>query len=378
MFVTHWSINRLLCALACCLPVCLTPIAAQAQIRLGMVLPLSGPLAGTGNDIVAGTKSAVDSINAAGGIKGQKIELMIEDDKFDPKQTEELARELAKGGTLSAFVSCFGTVNCLAMAKVAQDTGVPLLGPMAGSEALRDSKQTRVYSVRANASEEVGVLLKYLAAIKQENASVVVQDDGFGKAYASSLQLVSAKHGFKPSQQIIFDPKTPNYTDIAKRLMSDANASSVLLIANTLHSVAIIKALNDAKYYGQILNLAGQANGGFVRGLANSSQLAVFATVTPSPFGSSSPAAEAYRKDWRTSTGKDNFSYIGFEAYLNAQLLANVLRRSSNFSSDSVNRALSILNKANFYELNYSFTDKNRQAASFTDLAVMSKGTFKH
>ncbi len=351
---------------------------AQATIKIGMVLPLTGPLAGTGNDIAQGSKAVIDSINKAGGIKGQIIELLIEDDKFDAKLSESLSRDMAQSKGVSAFLSCFGTVSCLAVAKVAQESGVPLLGPIAGAEALRDAKQTKVYSVRANASEEVGVLLKYLSAINQNNAAVVVQDDGFGKAYAGSLQSIAPTYQFKPSVQITFDPKAPNYADIAKRIKAGNTAPSVLLIANTLHSVGIIKALNEAKYYGQVLNLAGQANGGFVKGLASSAQLAVFATVTPSPFGESSPAAQAYRTAWFSASGKDNYSYIGFESFLNAQLLTAVLKRSAGFNYAAVDKALAQLNKLNLYELNYSFADKRRQAASFTDLAVMSKGSFKH
>jgi branched-chain amino acid transport system substrate-binding protein len=352
--------------------------SANASIKIGMVLPLSGALSATGNDIVQGSKAAVDAINKAGGIKGQQLELLIEDDRFDAKLSEELARAMIKSKGVSALMSCFGTVSCLAVGRVAQETGVPLIGPIAGAEALRDAKFTKIYSVRASASEEVGVLLNYLLAIKQNNASVVIQDDGFGQAYAASLLAVSSKYDFKPAQQLVFDPKTPNYKDIAKKIIAKTDAPAVLLIANTQHSVGIVKALAEEKYYGQVLNLAGQANGGFVKGLANVTQFAVFSTVTPSPFSESSPAAQAYRADWKLATGNDHVSYIGFESYLNVQVLIAALKRSANFSSVSIDLAISQLNKVNYFELKYSFAAKSRQAANFTDLAVLSNGTFKH
>jgi ABC-type branched-subunit amino acid transport system substrate-binding protein len=351
---------------------------AQSSVKVGMVLPLSGPLAGTGNDIAQGARAAVDAFNQAGGLKGQKIELLIEDDRFDAKLSEELARDLIEKKGVVSLMSCFGTVSCLAVAKVAQEKKVPLLGPIAGAETLRDPERTFVYSIRANASEEVGMLLKYLSAINKNNAVVVIQDDGFGKAYAKSLESVSAQYAFKSALQFTFDPKAPNYPDIAKRVNAGGGTVAVILIANTLHSVGIIKALNDAKYYGQILNLAGQANGGFVKGLNTIPQMSVFATVTPSPFGERSPAAQAYRTQWKISTGNDNYSYIGFEAFLNAQVLLAALKRSNATTSAGIDKSLSGLNKANFYELNYSFSSKQRQAANFTDLAVLSQGTFKH
>jgi branched-chain amino acid transport system substrate-binding protein len=352
---------------------------AQNTIKIGMVLPLTGPLAGTGNDIAAGTRAAIEAVNQVGGIKGQKIELLIEDDRFDPKASEALSRELVKSKGAHALLSCFGTVSCLAVAKVAQDTNTPLLGAMAGAEILRDAKYTKVYNVRANASEEVGILLNYLDVLKLNKTPVAVQDDGFGNAYAASLKSSAAKHQFAPTNSVMFDPKKPDYPAIAAQLLAGNTAPpAVLLIANTLHSVGIVKALNEAKYYGQILNLAGQANTGFVKSIGAGEQLAVFATVTPSPFDNRSPAADAYRDAWRGLNKNDNYSYIAFESFLNAQVLIQALKRSANYTASGIDQALGQAGTMKFYELTYSFANKRRQAASYTDLAMLSKGVFRH
>lgn len=353
--------------------------AASGEIKIGMTLPLSGPLAATGNDIAAGSRAAVESFNKSGGHKGQKIELIIEDDKFDAKTSEDMARTLVKDKGAVALMSCFGTVNCLSVAKVAQESKVPLLGPIAGAEILRDSKYSSIYSVRANASEEVGALLNYLNVLQKQTSPVVIQDDGFGKAYANSLQSVTEKYQYKPSTKILFDPKTVNYKQIAAQLLAQGkDTSAIVLIANTVHSVGIIKALNDAKYYGEILNLAGQANGAFTKGLGAGNQLAVFATVTPSPFGLSNPAAEQYRAAWQAANNNQNYSYIGFEAYLNMEIMIAAIKRATQFNAQGLDTALNQLNNTQVGGLKYTFAGKRRQAASYTDLAVLSQGVFKH
>jgi branched-chain amino acid transport system substrate-binding protein len=378
--IYHMTASKLLIkAIVCVFAVFSSMVHAQNTIKVGMVLPLTGPLAGTGNDIAAGTRAAIELLNQSGGIKGQKIELLIEDDRFDPKASEALSRELVKSKGAHALLSCFGTVSCLAVAKVAQETNTPLLGAMAGAEILRDAKYTKVYSVRANASEEVGVLLNYLDALKLNKTPVAVQDDGFGNAYATSLKNSAAKHQFVPASNTLFDPKKPDYPTIAGQLLGqETDPPAILLIANTVHSVGIIKALNDAKYYGQILNLAGQANVGFIKNVGNGNQLAVFATVTPSPFDNRSPAAEAYRDAWRAVNKNENYSYIAFEAFLNAQVLIQALKRSANFTASGIDQALGQPGAMKFYELTYSFANKRRQAASYTDLAMLSRGVFRH
>jgi branched-chain amino acid transport system substrate-binding protein len=58
---------------------------ARAQILIGQTVGLTGPVAATVKEAVDGAKLYIDSVNAKGGIRGEKIELVTLDDKFDPK-----------------------------------------------------------------------------------------------------------------------------------------------------------------------------------------------------------------------------------------------------------------------------------------------------
>ena len=60
--------------------------AAQAQVKLGMAGPITGPSAAMGSQMKNGVEQAVEDINAAGGILGQKITISVGDDVSDPKQ----------------------------------------------------------------------------------------------------------------------------------------------------------------------------------------------------------------------------------------------------------------------------------------------------
>src|SRR5262245_5918487 len=67
---------------------------AQAPIKIGVIQPLSGPVAASGNYIRMGAEIGRDWINAKGGIGGRKIELVIEDNKSDPKEAASAAEKL--------------------------------------------------------------------------------------------------------------------------------------------------------------------------------------------------------------------------------------------------------------------------------------------
>src|SRR5512134_1649484 len=72
------------------------PLSGRAAdtIKVGVLQPLSGGLENLGQQGVQGTQLAVEEVNAAGGLLGRQIELVIADDRTDPKTAVERCREL--------------------------------------------------------------------------------------------------------------------------------------------------------------------------------------------------------------------------------------------------------------------------------------------
>ena len=71
---------------------------ANAQIKLGVAGPITGPNAAFGAQLKNGVEQAVEDINAAGGILGQKITVSIGDDVSDPKQGVSVANKFVGDG----------------------------------------------------------------------------------------------------------------------------------------------------------------------------------------------------------------------------------------------------------------------------------------
>src|SRR3954464_5779194 len=67
--------------------------SASAQIKIGVIEPLTGPFAASGNYVTNGAEIAADEINAKGGVLGQKIELVIEDNKSNPTEAAAVAEK---------------------------------------------------------------------------------------------------------------------------------------------------------------------------------------------------------------------------------------------------------------------------------------------
>jgi ABC-type branched-subunit amino acid transport system substrate-binding protein len=116
---------------------------APDSIRIGAVVPLTGPFAGGGAQIERGYIYAVDAINEAGGVfveeYGQAIplELDVRDDASDPNQTTSIMDELA-GSDIVAYLGGFATPVHAAGSATAERNGIPYLGAATSTQALHE------------------------------------------------------------------------------------------------------------------------------------------------------------------------------------------------------------------------------------------------
>lgn len=105
-----------------------TTLAGDDTIKIGVVLPLSGGLELFGQQGIQGAKMAVAEINAAGGVLGgRKLELIIEDNKTDPKTAVEKTKKLILRDKVHAILGPITSANRDAMTPHLTKLKTPLL-----------------------------------------------------------------------------------------------------------------------------------------------------------------------------------------------------------------------------------------------------------
>ena len=103
------------------------PRPVEGRIKVGLIQPLSGPIAAAGSYITNGAKIAVERINAKGGVLGRPLELVIEDNKSDPAETRNAAEKLIVRDKVPIIIGAWGSSMTLAMMPLAAQHGVPIL-----------------------------------------------------------------------------------------------------------------------------------------------------------------------------------------------------------------------------------------------------------
>ena len=104
---------------------CLRRRRAQAQIKIGVAGPITGPNASFGAQLTTGVEQAAADFNAAGGILGQKIEIEQGDDVSDPKQGVSVANKFVGDG-VKFVVGHFNSGVTIPASEVYADNGVAL------------------------------------------------------------------------------------------------------------------------------------------------------------------------------------------------------------------------------------------------------------
>src|SRR5262245_16623580 len=104
------------------------------EIVIGTHQDLSGPIKVWGVPVSNGMKMAVEEINAAGGINGRKIKMVLEDSGYDPKRAVLASQKMVERDKVFAMVGPMGSPTVLASQDVLFDAGVPQLFPLTAAE----------------------------------------------------------------------------------------------------------------------------------------------------------------------------------------------------------------------------------------------------
>ncbi len=362
--IAHTKVRDLPLAIALAFSLAFVGHSAIAQsdvVRFGQVLPLSGPLANVGKEIQAATQAAVDAHNSTQKLR---IEILVEDDANNPERSAAAVQKIADKST--ALLSCFGTVGCLAQMRASQTLNLPLIGPIAGAAELRAPSATHVFPVRASASEELARLIQFSQTMNLVQWVVLVQNDGFGQAYFSVLKTLLEGSGIQLSAVSTLNPQQPDYAASVLEL-NKPQSKALVLLANPTHSIGLLKAWREKSQLPFVMNLSGQANGLFAKGLLGYSGAAAFVVTTPSPWGKKYAIQKNYQAAMKAA-GITNLSYLSFEAYINATVAIDAVTRARGRSGPAFRSALQN-SVVDLGALSWRFDTPSK--ARLTDMAVL-------
>src|SRR5690242_6339661 len=170
---------------------------ASAQIKLGVAGPITGPNAAFGAQLKNGSQQAVDDINAAGGIMGQKIAIQFGDDVSDPKQGVSVANKFAADG-VKLVVGHFNSGVTMPASQVYQENGMLEITPSATNPQITERKMWNVFRTCGRDDQQGAVAAAYiLKHFKGKKIAITHDKTTYGKGLADETKKALNKGGMK-------------------------------------------------------------------------------------------------------------------------------------------------------------------------------------
>jgi len=204
--------------------------AAAETIKIGALMSLTGALGPYGPAIANGAQLAVDQINAAGGVLGKQLELIIRDDATSPDIGRDAATKLVELDKVTAIVGALSSGVTLAVSSVTIPKEVVLITPASTAPsipALNDND----YVFRTVVSDEVqGVVLGRLAILlNYKKVAVSYVNNDYGKGLAEAFKGTFEALGGEVLATVPYEENKPSYRGEVSSLMAGAPDAIVMV-----------------------------------------------------------------------------------------------------------------------------------------------------
>ncbi|AIE74504.1 Branched-chain amino acid ABC transporter, amino acid-binding protein [Synechocystis sp. PCC 6714] len=290
-------------------------------LKLGALLPATGDLSSIGQNMPLAVQLAVDTINACGGVNGQNVTVIIEDDQTDPTAGVSAMTKLAEADQVAGVVGSFASSVSSAAVPIAVRNNIMMISPGSTSPVFTEqAKKGEFKGFWARTAPPDTYQAQALAALAKKQgfadaATVVINNDygvGFEKVFVESF----AKDGGNVTNKdnpVRYDPKAATLdTEAAQGFANSPDAVAAILYADT-GSVLIQSAYRQGLTDGVTLLLTdGVYSPDFVEKVGKDANgVSLLSGALGTVPGADGKSLEAFTAQWKDATnGKDVTAFV--------------------------------------------------------------------
>jgi branched-chain amino acid transport system substrate-binding protein len=229
--------------------------AASAPLKFGALNPETGSLAFLGAPIKAGYQLAIDDINAAGGVNGQKVQFKVADeaDSSTPTVVQNSANTLLTWGAnvILGAASSSDTKNAIDNIVAHK---VVMISPSNTSPALTDWADNGYYFRTAPSDLFQGAILgNQIIADGNRKVAVLYQDSAYGTGLDAALEKTVKAKGGTITASVKFSTGASDFSSLVSQAL--AGGPTAIALVSYDESLQAIPALKTAGFDGSKLYL---------------------------------------------------------------------------------------------------------------------------
>jgi branched-chain amino acid transport system substrate-binding protein len=263
--------------------------AAQADLLFGVAGPLTGPNAAFGAQLQNGAQMAVDDINAAGGVLGEKIALSFGDDVSDPKQGVSVANKFVGDG-VKYVIGHFNSGVTIPASEVYVENGVLVISPSATNPVLTERGLWNTFRTCGRDDQQGAVAGAWIAKEKASSKVAVIHDKTpYGQGLADETKKAMNAAGLT---EVMYEGVNTGDNDFSALISKMKEAGVSVIYFGGLHTEAgkIVRQAADAALEAQFISGDGIVSAEFAT-IAGPAAEGVLNTFGPDPRSNAAAAA---------------------------------------------------------------------------------------
>ena len=334
-----FRIIRLAAGVALALPI-LVGLASAASVTIGIPLPLSGDLKAFGTMMKNSFEMAQTSINEAGGINGNSLEIVFADDKGEADAVKPAFDQLVAAEPVM-LVGGYASDPTYQMAQLAQKENLPFLICTASADKITQKGWKNIYRLNPPVSEYTKGLEDFLInRIKPASMAIIYENSMFGTNGALRMAEFCYDQAIEIRAQVDYDKDriTPAYFRSLLAPLTEEPPDVIYMVAYLEDALMLVNQIRDLALESL---LCGGAGGFTLEEFVTRAGTSANYLVTVSLWSQHAlyAGADAYYSRYVNLYGKSP-DYHGAEAYSALLVASDALARTAAFTPQNIREAL--------------------------------------
>ena len=367
--------------LAACAAVALisAPALGADPIRIGFIGGLTGYLVELDTGARDGMMIGVDEINAAGGVLGRQIEVLIEDNRSEPSAAVTALNKLLTGSKVDLVLGGLSSASTRAMSPILVRRKMPaIVGSILPGEEDKEGRRwifsTVIpveYDIRARYDHLKKNNITQIAVIHDTTPyAKLLQERGVGMAGPAGLTVVGVEQ-YSPGVTDLSPQLTKLKAAAPQAIVQMGAGPAIGLTAKNLRDIGLnaVHATDQNTNPHEVVKIAGAA----AQGIVFPATASVTYDVLPAN-DQRKQAAAKFVEAWRAKYGKERDPNTGARFYDSVRLLAEAVRRANSTDGTAVRDAMEQIKDFRGASATFSFSAEDHNGMPTTPVTLVRIG----
>ena len=301
----------------------ITTGAMAGNIRIGVAAPFTGSLASYGDNIKAGVSLKLKEINDAGGINGQKVELVWGDDLCQPKDAGTIGAKFAADKSIVAVIGHLCSSATLAAMPIYVRAGLPALSPTSTNPTIGDVGKGWFFRNCYTDDFQGKYLANYVVPklLGKNKVAIFYENNDYAIGLKDSFMAGAKAAGVNVTGAEAYMTGTTDFTPQLTKLLRD-KPETIFLCGYHPEGALIAGQARKLGFTGPLFGADGIDNEDYIK-IGGKAADNTYCTV-PFLAASASPAGKEFAKQYKKAYGRD-VDWMSANAYDCLGILAQVI-----------------------------------------------------